>query len=126
MARYGMRAAHAALAIGLVMASTAGLAGEVDVIAVETQHSADGRYDFSVTLQHEDSGWEHYADRWEVLSPDGKVLATRVLYHPHVDEQPFTRSLSHVQIPSGLDEVVVRGHDKVHGYGGKTYTVRLK
>jgi hypothetical protein len=59
------------------------------------------------------------------VSPDGSVLGTRTLYHPHVEEQPFTRSLSGVKIPAGIDKVTVRAHDSVHGYGGKTAIVDL-
>jgi hypothetical protein len=59
------------------------------------------------------------------LAPDGTLLATRTLMHPHVDEQPFTRNLSGVAIPGSIDEVEVRAHDTVHGYGGKTVTVKL-
>jgi hypothetical protein len=60
-----------------------------------------------------------------VLGPDREVLGTRVLYHPHVAEQPFTRSLGGVEVPQGAREVVVRAHDLVHGYGGKEATVTL-
>ena len=76
-------------------------------------------------MRHDDSGWEHYADRWEVLKPDGEVLATRVLAHPHETEQPFTRSLSRVRIPASVTEVVVRAHDSVHGFGGAELRVPL-
>ncbi len=71
----------------------------------------------SVKASHADSGWEHYADRFEILSPDEKVLGTRVLHHPHVDEQPFTRSLQGLKVPPELKTVLVRGHDNVHGEG---------
>ncbi len=100
-------------------------AGEVDVAAVSFQQAADGSYRFDVTLRHADSGWDHYADRWEVLTTAGKIIATRTLYHPHVDEQPFTRSLSGVKIPAGVSQVVVWGHDSVHGYSGKQTRVDL-
>jgi hypothetical protein len=60
-----------------------------------------------------------------VLAPDGTVLGTRVLQHPHVDEQPFTRSLSGVAVPPGLVQVSIRAHDSVHGWGGKTVTLTL-
>jgi len=100
-------------------------AGEADVVAVTVAKEAGGTYRFSATLRHADTGDEHYADRWEVLAPDGKVLATRVLYHPHVNEQPFTRSLGNVEIPDGIDSVTVRAHDKVHGYGGREETVKI-
>ncbi|MCB1876807.1 MAG: hypothetical protein KDH88_12610 [Chromatiales bacterium] len=100
-------------------------AGEADVVAVQTGREAAGSYRFDVTLRHTDEGWDHYADAWEILSPDGDLLAKRVLYHPHVDEQPFTRSLSGVKIPAGLREVRVRAHDSRHGYGGKEVLVPL-
>ncbi|MEI4262570.1 hypothetical protein [Roseovarius sp. D0-M9] len=63
---------------------------------------------FSVTIRHGDTGWEHYADAWEVLAEDGTVLATRPLRHPHVDEQPFTRSLHQVMLPDGTRRVYIR------------------
>ena len=100
-------------------------AGEVDVEAVSVKQAADGSYRFDVTLRHADTGWDHYADRWDVLTPAGEIIATRTLYHPHVGEQPFTRSLSGVKIPDGIKQVVVRGHDSVHGYGGKEQRVDL-
>jgi hypothetical protein len=53
------------------------------------------------------------------------VLATRILHHPHVNEQPFTRSLGGVMIPADISAVTVRAHDSVHGYGGKTLTIQL-
>lgn len=99
-------------------------AGEADVVGVEALRS-DGGFRFEVTLQHGDEGWDHYADRWEVLAPDGTVLGTRILYHPHEHEQPFTRSLSGVRVPPGVSEVTVRARDSVHGYGGRTATVEL-
>ncbi len=109
----------------LFITSAVVFAGEVDVVKVNVKKTSENTYRFSVTLRHDDAGWEHYANRWEVLSPDGKILATRVLHHPHVDEQPFTRSLSGVKIPSDIEEVTIRGHDKKHGYGGKTKKVKL-
>ena len=100
-------------------------AGEADVVDVRASKTSSTTYSFAVTVQHADTGWDHYADKWEVLGPDGKVLGTRVLMHPHVNEQPFTRSLSGVQIPPGVKTVTVRAHDKVHGWGGKTMSVDL-
>ncbi len=100
-------------------------AGEADVVAVEVTRLAAGAWRFDVTVRHADAGWDHYADRWEVLSPDGAVLATRVLLHPHDHEQPFTRSLPRVAVPEGLRRVAVRAHDSVHGYGGAVMTVEL-
>ncbi len=76
-------------------------------------------------MKHDDTGWDHYADKWDVMAPNGTVLGTRTLYHPHVEEQPFTRSLSGVRIPDGVTSVIVRAHDLEHGYGGKEFSVKL-
>jgi hypothetical protein len=101
------------------------LAGEADVVDVTVNCRSDSVCDFSVTVRHADEGWDHYADGWEVLTLDGTVLGVRELLHPHEDEQPFTRSLSNVEIPAGIDEVVIRARDSVHEYGGKEITVKL-
>lgn len=99
-------------------------AGEVAVVAATaTRHGAVWRFD--VTVAHADRGWDHYADRWDVLAPDGTLLGSRTLLHPHVDEQPFTRSLDDVTIPPGVTAVVIRAHDKVHGPGGREFTLDL-
>jgi hypothetical protein len=101
------------------------LAGKADVVAVKVSRQTGGSYAFDVTIKSDDRGWNKYADKWEVLAPDGKVLGTRVLLHPHEDEQPFTRSLSGVRIPADVKAVKVRAHDKVEGFGGKEMTVTL-
>jgi hypothetical protein len=100
-------------------------AGEVDVLQVKVKRSGDNVYYFEVTVTHKDEGWDHYANKWDVVAPDDTILGTRTLYHPHVQEQPFTRSLSGVKIPKGIHRVTIRAHDSVHGYGGKVMTVDL-
>lgn len=101
-------------------------AGEVDVVAADAQQQSDGKWRFSVTLLHDDEGWDHYADRWDVVGPDGAVYGERVLAHPHENEQPFTRSLSGIAIPDGVTTVIIRGNDSVHGLGGKELAIDLK
>lgn len=93
---------------------------------VRVSQQGKGSYRFDVTVRHADSGWDHYADRWEVLDASGKVIATRVLAHPHEHEQPFTRSLSGILIPAGTSKVWVRAHDKVHGNGEQKFEVTLR
>lgn len=117
-----MRAA--AVVCALLLAPAAVDAGQADVLGVEARRTG-GTWIFAVTVRHGDAGWGHYADRWEIVAPDGTVLGTRVLLHPHESEQPFTRSLAGVEIPAGVTEVTVRAHDKVHGFGGEERVVRL-
>ena len=99
-------------------------AGPADVVGVKVSKTAPNTYRFDVTVKHGDEGWDHYADRWDVVSPDGTVLGTRILHHPHVEEQPFTRS-DVIKVPSGVKSVTVRAGDKVHGLGGEEMTVAL-
>lgn len=109
----------------LLTTSLPALAGNADVLDVDVSCNSDSICRFDVTVRHDDEGWEHYANQWEVLSPDGEILATRKLMHPHDNEQPFTRSLDNAKIPGGLLEVLVRAHDLIHGYGGKGIVVKL-
>lgn len=119
---------YAPLLAILVAASVAvppASAGEADVESVKATRQTDGAWRFDVAVRHADAGWDHYADRWDVVAPDGTVLGTRTLLHPHDEEQPFTRSLTGVSIPDGITVVTVRAHDSVHGYGGAEVTVDL-
>jgi len=97
-------------------------ANEVDVVDITIESVGDQSYRVSATLLHEDAGWEHYANRWDVLSESGQLLGTRVLVHPHDDEQPFTRSLT-LTIPAEVNIITIRANDLVHEDGGKTMQI---
>ena len=113
------------LALAALLASPAGHAGDVVIEAVELSRSGAGTWSASVTLRHGDTGWEHYADAWRVVGPGGEVYGTRTLYHPHENEQPFTRSQSGIAIPAEVTRVWVEAHDKVHGWSPQRLEVDL-
>jgi len=94
-----------------------------DVLA--TQESS-GSWCFGTSVRHNDQGWEHYADGWEVMDLEGNRLGYRQLAHPHVNEQPFTRSQCNIEIPSKITKVIVRAKCNKHGFGGKSFLVDLK
>jgi hypothetical protein len=101
---------------GKVMPAS-GLAANVVSVAVS---GSPGAYDFSVAIRSPDTGCERYADWWEVLSADGRLLYRRILFHSHADEQPFERSGG--PVPVGADQVVwVRAHMNRSGYGGVVF-----
>ena len=106
------------------LSASASLASDVEIVNVQASQNG-GAWRFDVTLRHADSGWEHYADGWEVLAPDGTSLGMRVLVHPHVNEQPFTRSLGGVVIPEGTTEVTIRARDNVDGWTAGAYSFTL-
>ena len=99
-------------------------AGEAEVVKTRFELSA-GSWRVSTTLRHGDTGWSHYADAWRVVTEKGDDLGTRTLFHPHENEQPFTRSHT-VSIPRGTHIVYVEAHDKVHGWNKKRVKVDLR
>jgi hypothetical protein len=109
----------------VLLAAPPALAGEADVIDAKVRRAAPGVYDFDVTVLSVDRGWDYYADAFEILAPDGTLLARRELLHPHEDEQPFTRDLHGARIPPGISEVVLRARHKPKGYDGRTLQLRL-
>lgn len=109
---------------GLVSISLA-MADAVQIVDAKAEKQR-ASWVFHVTLKHADTGWKHYADAWRVVTKEGKELGTRTLYHPHVEEQPFTRSLGDVQIPAGVSEVFIEAHDKVHGWSKQKFKVKVR
>ncbi|MBL1437739.1 MAG: hypothetical protein COB08_016235 [Rhodobacteraceae bacterium] len=114
----------ALIALIATLTASVSLASDVEIVNVQAAQSG-GIWQFDVTLRHADSGWEHYADGWEVLALNGTSLGMRVLAHPHVNEQPFTRSLGGIVIPDGTTEVIIRARDNVDGWTVETYTFNL-
>jgi len=99
---------------------------DANVTFVRAVSDGDNSWTFHVTVEHPDTGNSDYADGWDIITPENEVLKadpndsfTRLLAHPHVNEQPFTRSQSGITIPDGVNGVFVRAHDLVHGWGGE-------
>ncbi|MEH6830686.1 hypothetical protein [Sulfitobacter sp.] len=101
--------------------------GFADVATVQNVKvvKTSGAFTFDVTISHADSGWDDYADIWRIKDAQGNVLGERVLAHPHVNEQPFTRSLSGVKIPAGVTQIFVEAHDTVNGWNPQAKAVTL-
>ena len=95
--------------------TTSVFANDVEIVKVIlTKQSGTWRAD--VTLNHADTGWEHYADAWRLVDEMGNEIGLRTLYHPHVNEQPFTRSLSNLHIGDDKKIIFIEAHDKEHGW----------
>lgn len=106
----------AVFAAGLIPKVIAAMDNKADVVSVKVDGRA-GAYQFSVAIRSPDTGCKQYADWWEVLGEDGRLIYRRVLLHSHVDEQPFVRSGGPVAIqPESV--VWVRAHMNTGGYGG--------
>ena len=103
------------LSIAFALMSGAAFADAPEVVDVTVTRTGD-TWRFDVAILHPDTGWDHYADGWEVIDADGNQLGLRPLAHPHVNEQPFTRSQGGIVIPEGVIEVYIRTRDNVDGW----------
>ena len=97
-----------------------------DIIAATAAQGADGTWEFTATVSSPYDTASRYADAWRVVAPDGTELGIRELLHDHAGEQPFTRSLTGVEVPEGISVVTIEGRDQVNGWGGATVEVELK
>jgi len=129
----GSAAPDAAPGSTVTAAPTAGAPGDAsadglfpDVIAATATTTGEGGWLFSATVSSPYDSPDRYADAWRVLAPDGTELGVRELAHDHASEQPFTRTLSGVLVPAGVDVVTVEGRDQVNGWGGATVEVELQ
>lgn len=95
------------------------------VIDEATARASSSGWTFNVTLTHAETGWDDYADGWRVETEAGEVLGTRMLAHPHVNEQPFTRSLSGIAVPDGTTSVWIRARTSADGWGEDRYPLEL-
>lgn len=93
----------------------------VEAAVVSVAATAVGEnYTFSVGVLSPDTGCDQYANWWEVVSEDGTLMYRRILAHSHVNEQPFVRSGSTMNINAN-QEVIVRVHMNTTGYSVKGY-----
>lgn len=95
-----------------------------DVVGADLTPDGD-TWTLDVTIASPYDSPERYADGWRVLDPDGTVLGEMELGHDHADEQPFTRTQTGLEIPDGVEKIVVEGHDLENGYGGGTVSLDL-
>ena len=109
--------------IALIALSAQARADPAQIVAVRAEASGE-RWRFDVTLAHGDTGWDDYADGWAIEDAAGTELGFRLLVHPHVNEQPFSRSLGGVAIPADVKKVFIRPRD-LTGFSSDLFEVPL-
>lgn len=98
----------------------------VQLDAVQLDEASARTVRVSATLCSAYDTPERYADAWRVMTPDGEAVGVRELLHDHAGEQPFTRSLSEpIEVPDGVQTLVIEGRDLVNGWGGATIEVSV-
>jgi hypothetical protein len=104
------------LILSSLLLSTSVYAQPPLILKAEVNLKTNQLFDIAVTIRHPDTGWDHYVNEWVVNADDGKEIAKRTLYHPHVNEQPFTRYLRDALIPTDAKKVTIiakcnKGHE---------------
>ncbi|MGB0661445.1 MAG: hypothetical protein ACPGNV_14875 [Mangrovicoccus sp.] len=115
---------RSAVLVTLLAASPA-LADLPVIEAAKATPLGSGQTRIDVTLRHPDTGWDHYANGWTVYSESGAVLGHRELLHPHVQEQPFTRSLT-LSLPDGLSTVLIKAQCLIDGETPNAFRLTVK
>lgn len=110
--------------IGMLCAATPAIAHDAQVLGATATETGSG-WSVSVTIAHDEAGWDDYADGWRIENAVGDTLGTRVLHHPHANEQPFTRSLSNVSLPEGAESIWIRARTSVDGWGKDRFELKL-
>ena len=110
----------------LVFSSGISIASDAKILKASAELTSAQKFNISVTVEHADEGWDHYANAWRVYSMDGKLIGERILYHPHVNEQPFTRSLLGLSVPSEVKEVMIVAVCSKTGESKASYNLKLR
>ncbi len=120
----------AALAFGLAIApafaTTAKKSeGPANVVGAAMSKNIDGSWDIRATVRSKDTGPSSYADRVEILDPEGKLLHTIPVPNHHLNEQPFSVTATNVKLPTDIAHVVIRARMKPGGASGKERTLKF-
>jgi len=96
--------------------STITIAQEARLTSVDIRGKyGEDFYTVRIGIASPDTGCTQYADWWEIVTPEGKLVYRRILSHSHVEEQPFVRGANKVQLDKD-QEYYIRVHMNNTGY----------
>jgi hypothetical protein len=104
----------------LILLTTISFANSIKKIKADIIAVAINGQNFSITLKSDETGCAEYANWWEILNKNGKLLYRRILFHSHPNEQPFTRDGGPIQIFKN-EKVYIRAHMNNVGYSGNVF-----
>lgn len=104
-------------------------AGPAHAAGFHLERHRYGTWSAILEVDHEDQGWSHFADRWEVLDQAGRRILSGSLDGPKrrdVEEDgPVRRRLDAFGLPAGTTRLTCRIHCKQSGWLGKALAVDL-
>lgn len=90
-------------------------AEEVEILMVKATQS-DGLWSFDVTVHHPDIGSDHMLDSIAIFTPDEVQLETADIPLPSIGAEHVTTQVKDVEIPKGVEFVIIRGHCSTDGW----------
>jgi len=112
-----------AVLITLILSLPA-FANEVEVLMVKATQS-DGVWSFDVTIHHPDADSDHMMDSIALFSPDEVQLATAEIPMPSIGTKNVTTQLNDIEIPEGVEYIIIRGHCSTDGWTHEGINIAL-
>jgi hypothetical protein len=120
-----------AIGLALLLTGSAAALADVDVAKItDVQIKRDspdqsGIYHIKVTIEHEDTGWDHYVESWEIFAPDGQILGVRPFFEPELERLKTVSALAGVVIPEDVKAVTIRARTHPSGFEGDPVKVKI-
>ena len=90
-------------------------AGTVEILAVEFHKTGMDTWSVRVTLKHDDMGWEHYADNWQIVNENGKILKVKeVIEDDYLKRVPLKRELLNRALKEIIEDLKVTKVENYH------------
>ena len=100
------------------------VAGVSDVQVRLDSPDQPGIFHFSVTIEHQDAGWDDYIEAWEIVDAEGNFFGSRPFFEPTVEEQTVT-ALSGVIIPSDVKTVMIQARNFPNGVQTEPFEIQI-
>ncbi len=90
-------------------------ADEVEILMVKATQSV-GLWNLDVTVHHPDAGSDHMLDSISIFTPDEAQLVTADIPMPSIGAKQVTIQLKGIDIPEGVEYIIIRGHCSTDGW----------
>ncbi|MEO1919540.1 MAG: hypothetical protein ABGW81_07530 [Paracoccaceae bacterium] len=88
---------------------------EVDVLMVKAVQT-NGLWDFDVTVHHPDASTDHMLDNIAIFLPGNVELTIAEVPKPSIGAKHVTIQINSLEIPDGVEYIVIRGHCSTSGW----------
>lgn len=90
-------------------------ADEVEILMVKATQS-EGLWNLDVTVHHPDASSDHMMDSIAIFLPNEEQLATADIPMPSIGADHVTTQLNDIEIPEGVEYIIIRGHCNSDGW----------